>query len=78
MKNLFDYLEGIYNSSEEYQKDYDLEDFIQWFIVGSLGINMAIHEGYLYDDEERGVICTFKPDLKIDMKTKTIEILVEE
>jgi len=76
--NLFDYLENIYKSNEEYQKDYDLEDFITWFIVGTFGINMAIHEGFLYDDEERGLICTFKPDVKINMETKTIEIVVEE
>jgi hypothetical protein len=78
MKNLFDYLTEIYNSNEKYRKNYDLEDFIQWFIVESFGINMSIHEGFLYDDDETGLICRFKPDVKIDMETKTLEILVED
>jgi len=77
MENLFDYLEGIYNSSEEYQEDYELEDFITWFIRMTFGFNGALREGFV-DDDSSELVCEFTPDIKLDFTNKTIKIIVED
>lgn len=77
MKNLFDYLEEIYNNSEDYQEEYELEDFITWFIKQTFGFTGAMHEGFV-DEDSSELVCEFTPDIKINFKNKTIEILVEE
>ena len=77
MKNLFDYLETIYNSNEQYQEDYELEDFITWFIRQTFGFTGAMHEGFVDDDNDE-LVCEFTPDIKLDFKNKTIEIVVED
>jgi hypothetical protein len=77
MENLFDYLENIYNSSEKYQRDYELEDFITWFITTTFGFTGALREGFV-DEDSGELVCEFVPDIKLDFKNKTIEIVVEE
>lgn len=74
MENLFEYLEEIYNNNKQYQKDYELEDFITLFIRNSFGFTASLHEGFV-DDE---LVCEFTPDVKLDFKNKTIEIVVEK
>lgn len=77
MENLFDYLEKIYNGSEKYKKEWDFEDFVEWFIIESFGLNKIFHEGFV-DEDHKEVVCTFKPDIKLDFENKTIEILMED
>lgn len=77
MKNLFDLLENIYNENEKYQEDYELEDFINWFIRETFGFTGSLHEGFV-EEERDELVCYFTPDIEIDFKNKTIKILVEE
>lgn len=76
---LYDYLEWMYNSNEEYQEKYEgsFECFVNDYLHGTLGIEEGLtHEEFINDDESCDYIGTCDFIAEIDKDKRTIDILV--